>query len=391
MRKVVYLALFWATALSASPLTEADYREVYPKAVALSQSLARRSLKNTPSLFIGNGEEVARKFPSIKEAHPILYFSREHAIVINKDLMQTLINRFMKGFPSGSERKLLQVALVHELVHALQNEISDIPRKLESASLHEALLWLVLVEGHAVYFEYRAAEALRIRDYRKVRSPQLGRDFAQRDVYARGFQFIRALAKINPELVWRVLTDPPTDSMYLSHPELYAAGNRSFPTPDTELAKQLDTVLRVLGEDIEVTRQGVYDLGMRKALFPESDSISKRVRNVGAIYFHPAQHKPLNVAMAVEFDASDAAVEYTTALLDRPGLPTFVHYSLPPDPTPCPQLLRQVGHAYVMVLQLGRYVINIAPASATFGVWPTEAFDTLRRRGSEVFDIDPPH
>lgn len=155
----------------------------------------------------------------------------------------------------------IQVTLVHELVHVLQDQVYDLADLQNApATDEEYAAVLGLIEGHAEWVaqsyvldeftteqqeEYLGTVDSQSGDYEEATSdvtPVLAA--AQSAPYALGPAFVAALAAVGDEAIDDAFAAPPVSERELMQPQVYLAGHEVPDIPDPEVPDDGDEVDR---------------------------------------------------------------------------------------------------------------------------------------------------
>lgn len=166
---------------------------------------------------------------------------------------------------------LLKVVVAHEIVHALEDQHTDLEGVLDELADEDAL-WAASAawEGWATLVEERVAHALGLQDiYAGLLSLQGWSEDGITDrtawrtwaIYGQGKNFMEwHLSQGGVEQVWATLTDPPSSTSMLFRPETWSP---EVPRTDIDYASVLRGVEQILGEGdwlVTNSRLGEFDL-----------------------------------------------------------------------------------------------------------------------------------
>lgn len=402
MGKIAVLLLILACEATFGALTRADYDVLYLEAISLTESITGKRLRVVPSLFVGTYADIlahvgrnepvieALGAPTLGGPGPAMYLHESHTIAICTTEMDRRLKGFLERCKGCTERTIALVVFVHELTHALLAENSELFEKIPSLPMGERIIALTLMEGHATFFEYRAAAALGLRNYRRADTWKPEGKSVHHEIYLKGYRFMKELSRHDPQLVWKVLREPPTDTVYLDQPHYYPLlGPSYFAKPQTDVVKRLLLLMKDK-PDILITQTGVFDLGLTKAAFPDPSKKPHNLRNIGMLHFLSGLTGSLTAVSAFEFEHEEDATAFTRSQLLAANESVFGYFSsqaadTQADPLPCPEAIVTSGTARIAILQLGKYAVSFAPMSKPGVIWSTEEFLKFRARAKDAF------
>jgi hypothetical protein len=185
-------------------------------------------------------------------------------------------------------QSILKLVIVHELIHALQDQQTDLKRFWNITSIDEINAFQATIEGHAVFIQdllgremgldESVIEMSRLLSAGAVTFDDPAREMIKKliatqyeQIYLGGKKFIEYHYQHGGnERVWEIIAKPPVKTAMIAHPETYS------PVKQTQLnyAALLDGLEQELaGEDWKVKNIELGQMAMRSiyAKIPETD------------------------------------------------------------------------------------------------------------------------
>ena len=152
------------------------------------------------------------------------------------------INSFIKlnNIKKRSFKPLLKLIIAHELTHVLQDQEIDIVAKFHNLNSFEEMEALnATIEGHALFLQEQVRKHLKLsnstisfNNSQRKDSINYGNNVTElkhkiekvwlSEIYLRGIHFIEYYhTKGGSEKVWKVLSQPPTNTSMILKPETY--------------------------------------------------------------------------------------------------------------------------------------------------------------------------
>ena len=196
-----------------------------------------------------------------------------------------------------SFKPILTLLIAHELTHALQNQEIDIVEKFKSLDSIEKLEALnAVLEGHALFIQENISQYLESNDTklqsREIKTPKYENiedqnmelnkkieDVWLKEIYERGKKFIEFYYQEGgTEKVWKILSQPPTNTSMLFNPETYTEAE----SKKIEYSQILEGLERFFGdqewivENIDVPKLHLHSV-FRLLKFGNADEIISKI------------------------------------------------------------------------------------------------------------------